>query len=542
MSDTMIPADDFTELVDGDFPRVDVVGKSANGHKVLIAKSADDTDSTVNKEPNMPDTPAVEQVAKDAVAESASDGADVTEGGDTMQLAALADHDADSPDAEMDGVIKAGEAEALDGDEPAEVDLTDPLAEGTTDGVVGDELVPGSPAWESVDAATARKWTAVLYRAKNALEVLAEREGIEGASSGADGDEYENQWNLQDAGCAIDFAISSLATYAVSEENEAVVGTEALDAVGKAAAGIDLDQLVVLEEFAPVIKAGRVLSSANEGKIRDAVSSLQTVLDTLPAPVTDDVAKQTEPPAGPASLPNEVAKAIADAVFDAAALKTDAAPAADAVVEEPVVKADDALANTSESDLKRQALTGSGSEQKAALVELGLRVLMGTVGTDPDETPADPDDVGTTADEADAAAPAPAPEPASTDEPIAKSAVDVIKALITEQVAEVLTARDEEHALVVKALEDRITGLEAPAPSKVLTRGAERARGDDRPEPEPHVLRGQNVGALRHDTVVKEDWTSAVDAPTRASKALEMETAAAAALKQLHGTRPPHRS
>jgi hypothetical protein len=645
MSDTTIPVDDFTELVDADLPRVDLVGKSANGHRVLIAKAEASTASMderpdsdfayvepggkkangkttplslrhfaiydeahtrnalsrapqspfgdkampkikaaakkfgidvakAQEETDMPDTDTVEQVAKDAVAESTSDGAEASEGGASEQVGSLSDHDADQPTAQAAdntgsadaGATNVAKADDEVSEDPGEVDLATPLAEGTADGIVGDENVPGSPAWESVDAATARKWTGVLGRTKNALEVLAQREMVE-ADTGGDADSIDNSFDLNDAACALDYAIGVLAAYAVDEELEAQTGTEEIQAVGKAAEGIDPGALDVLEQLVPIAKAGRVLSAANEGKIRDAVDSLSQVLSSLPAaPAVDDVAKEgdepttadtTEPVADTADDGHSSSASVG--VSKEAAVIAEAVAAAVAKADEPepepdeVARADDPLAKVSDADLKRQALTGSGSEQKAALVELGLRVLMGTTGADadapadaPDDTPAEPEDVGTPTDAT--AATEPAPPPATTastsaEEPVAKTAQEVLKEMIEEQVTAVLKARDDEHAEVVKALEDRIADLEAPAPSKVLTRGAERVRGDeDRPMPEPHVLRGQNVGALRHETVAKEEWTSAPDATTRAARALELETAAAEALRQLHATRPPHRN
>jgi len=196
----------------------------------------------------------------------------------------------------------------LDGDPDAmdALDVTMPLAEPVEMGP-GDPTVPGSPAWESVDAASAAKWLGVLARAKNALCMLAERELLEAAS--ADPDDAENAWDLEDAKCAIEFAIETLAVFAAGEQMEAELGAEMAD-IGKAAAGSEAP-LAVIEGFTAVRKAGRVLSSANEAAIRGAVDSLQKVLASLPeAPVAKskeaamtaaqtpaaDVAKETASP------------------------------------------------------------------------------------------------------------------------------------------------------------------------------------------------------------------------------------------------------
>jgi hypothetical protein len=198
-----------------------------------------------------------------------------------MAVAAVAKDDAMGPELD-DGV---------DGMDP-----TVPLAEPDEMGP-GDPTVPGSPAWESIDAATAMKWTAILARAGKALEILAEREMLEAAS--ADPDDCENAWDLQDAGCAIDYVISVLAPFAVAEQSEAdCCGEEMMAAIGKAMTGFDPAPIAAIEGFAAIRKSGRVLSAANEAHIREAAQRLSTVLSSLPqAPTSDDgqpVAKQKE--------------------------------------------------------------------------------------------------------------------------------------------------------------------------------------------------------------------------------------------------------
>ena len=161
------------------------------------------------------------------------------------------------------------------------LDVTMPLAEPMEMGP-GDPATPGSPAWESVDAASAQKWLSVAARLSNALCVLAEREMLEAAS--ADPDDIENAWDLEDAKCAVEYAIGQLAVFAAGEQAEAELGAE-MEAIGKALAG-SVAPLGVIEGLSVVRKAGRVLSSANEAAIRGAVDSLQKVLASLPeAPV-----------------------------------------------------------------------------------------------------------------------------------------------------------------------------------------------------------------------------------------------------------------
>lgn len=177
---------------------------------------------------------------------------------------------------EADMAVVTGETDdGIDGMDPTVV-LAEPDQEQP-----GDAMEPGSPAWEAVDAATARKWTAILVRAKNALGVMSDREMLEAAT--ADPDDAEAAWDLQDAACAIDYVIDTLAGFAVGEQAEADLGGEAMDAVGKALGGFDTAALDTIESLTLVRKAGRVLSTANEAAIRGAVESLQKVLASLPA-------------------------------------------------------------------------------------------------------------------------------------------------------------------------------------------------------------------------------------------------------------------
>lgn len=200
----------------------------------------------------------------------------------------------------------AGDAMPLDGGMDG-MDPTVPLA-CPEDEAPGDPTDPGSPAWEAIDAATAAKWLSIAARLKNALCVLAEREMLEAAS--ADPDDIEHAWDLEDAKCAVEYAIEQLAVFAACEQAEAELGAE-MEAIGKALAGFDTAPLAVIEGLAEVRKSGRVLSSANEAAIRGAVESLQKVLASLPeAPV----AKSKEgamPATATAQAPETVAKEAA---------------------------------------------------------------------------------------------------------------------------------------------------------------------------------------------------------------------------------------
>jgi hypothetical protein len=197
--------------------------------------------------------------------------------------------EAGMPDAvTKDLMDAAGDAMPLD-DGADGLDPTVPLAmPGDETDVPGDPTDPGSPAWEAIDAATAAKWLSIAARLKNALGILAEREMLEAAS--ADPSDAENAFDLQDAQCAVDYVISTLAVFAAEEAAEAELGCEMAE-MCKALAGFDPAPLGVIEGLSAVRKAGRVLSSSNEQAIRDAVASLSRVLASLPqAPV----AKQAE--------------------------------------------------------------------------------------------------------------------------------------------------------------------------------------------------------------------------------------------------------
>jgi len=264
--------DDMTELVDADIDRVDIVGKAANGTRFIMAKSAG--------------SPAL------------------------------------FTPADVRHILKA-DGDAPEGD-PAAVDLTEVLAEPTTD-APGDENQPGSPAWESTDAATACKWTAVLGRVKNALQVMADREGVESASPDGDWDDSENQWNLEDAADAVDYAISILAPFAVSEAQGAQLGAEAAAAlIGKAVDEM-APNLGTVEGLGVIRKAGRALSAANETALRNAAEAIQKVLASLPAPEETPVEKE--------------AATLADTETPAVE------PAAVVAAETPVVKADEEAAS-----------------------------------------------------------------------------------------------------------------------------------------------------------------------------------------------------
>lgn len=228
------------------------------------------------------------------------------------------------------------------------MDPTTPFADpGNLDDLPGDPDDPGSPAWEAIDAATAQKWTAILSRAKNALGLLSDRELLEAAT--VDPDDADNAYDLQDAQCALDFAIGTLAVFAAGEQAETDICTEAME-VSKALAGFDPAALAVVEGLVPVAKAGRVLSSANESALRSAAEAISKVLASLPqAPTADDqVTKEatvaegtkTETPASDAEVAKAEETAPETVTKDAAATETQTAPDATPPAASEVTKAD----------------------------------------------------------------------------------------------------------------------------------------------------------------------------------------------------------
>lgn len=358
--------DDFTELRDADFDRMDGVGKGANGTQWFIAKSAGDAsglfspdfvrDLIAKGDGSEPDGEALRNLTLAATYGWTSEQIDTLTPHqramalvhaasvrkakyDTADRKHMAGHEAmadgsypiaDREDVEdavravgrgnashdairrhiisraralkasdaipnnwnADGSLKEGPVAKAEQD--MDMDPTAVLAEPDGD-APGDPADPGSPAWEAVDAASARKWTALLVRARNALGALAERENVEAATG--DGDDVFAAMDLTHAACCIDEAVGVLARFAVDEQAAADFGAEELAAVGKAMAGFDPAALETLEGFAPVVKAGRTLSAANEAALRTAVDALQKVLAFLPAPTTDDgqpVAKTTK--------------------------------------------------------------------------------------------------------------------------------------------------------------------------------------------------------------------------------------------------------
>lgn len=209
------------------------------------------------------------------------------------------------------------------------------------DGLPGDPADPGSSVWEAVDSATAAKWSTIIANAKRAVEWLIDREELEAVT--VDPDDAANACDLSQACDALDYAIGVLAPFAVSEQSESDRLAFEAD-VAKGAA----EPSSVLGAVVAIAKAGRVLSSANESRIRQASQHLNDVLASLPQAPTDGgpaaVTKEEGAVPGTQDKADDVAKTIApDAPAEDVAKAEDAMSKEDAAPEgrEDVAKASD---------------------------------------------------------------------------------------------------------------------------------------------------------------------------------------------------------
>lgn len=540
--------DELTELYDAEIPRVDLVLSAANGTKFLIAKDAApggglvDADTVRELIGKTADAPAPEQV---------------TLSGSPAAIMRMIHHSAVTKTSsgttdEVSKELDVSDADNLD----ASVAMAEP-----EDKLPGSETDPGSPAWEAVDAATACKWTAILARAKAAIELLGQREMLE-AASGADPDDADNAYGLNDACCAIDYAIGVLAPYAVAEHTDAEVASD-MEALGKALDGYDpagLDTIEVV--LGQVVKAGRVLSTANEAAIRGAVEQLQKVLASLPAaPIADEpVTKQTQE----GDVPEDTATKTTDARTEAApetdvtkAGETDAAltvvvdpgtvTKADGEGKTPAVAVYDAKGNLVGIVDPADVTPISGADK----ADGGDEVVPATEGDGTPEgaqtetsdlAPAPPAAVGTAADDV-----VKSGEPSdteTTDESDTSSDVlksiaeDVVKQLdgrfakqeefLAKQVEALTQATDTIETLKgqVKALEEQ------PAESKIFANGA---------VPPAPVLRGQDRGAPPIDVAkaaeLRQSLYKSHDATEQNRIAAEMNAGAIDALQAIHQRR-----
>lgn len=561
---------DFTELVDADVPRVDLVGQAANGVSGFLLMKQDEAAGLLDPgfvreligksqpEPRPQETvtmtgsPAAifKLIHEAAVAKAKYDADDLKRmaaNGQAMddESYPIADkedlgravravgrggtsHDAirrhiitrakslgassEIPDNwNADGSLKGDVAKEIDMDDDA-LDPMTALAEPDND-MPGMDTDPGSPAWEAIDAATAFKWTSILARARAAIDLLAEREMLEAAS--ADPDDAENAFDLQDACCAIDYAISVLAPFAVAEQAEADCCDD-MQTVGKALASFDSAGLDTIEALSQVAKAGRVLSAANEAAIRTAAEHLQTVLTSLPAaPVEKEggrtVAKTAnEEPDMPTSIPSEDVTAASG---------QEPAMGSQEPTPKPVEKADDAknevvvvydqkgrlVGIVDPGDITPVANAEAEPDDMSSDADSGEADDSDDSGSDDTQTtdldPQPADQAGTPADavpddDSDGVAKSRNDQTNSTDLSDIKSSLlaaveDVVTKHSATQENRLVKTGDAvlELAELVKTLSDRIGTLEEqPAEPRVFTQGAG-------PVPQAQHLRGHTQGA-----------------------------------------------
>ena len=595
--------DEFTELYDATVPRMDLVGAAASGiPRFLITKAAGASAGLLDpefvrgliaKEDGNVTTTRERQVTPNGITLSGSP-AQIAAFIHAASVRKAGPEDNRAADGSLKEQVSKDMGPELDGDPDAmdAMDVTVPLAE-PEDMAPGDPADPGSPAWESIDAASAQKWLSVAARLKNALCVLAEREMVEAAS--ADPDDIENAWNLEDAMCAVDYAIEQLAVFAACEQAEAELRAE-MEAIGKALATFDTAPLGVIEGLSAVRKAGRVLSSANEAAIRAAAESLQKVLASLPeAPIAKEGAAM--PATTAAKAPAPVAKETATPEAQAASTgpvqaggttglgeprKTgpaDALPADGPQAAKPgdvpgrtVVKSSLALVYdrqrnlvgvTDAAAIVQQVAKADGDGEKKAMQAVFDQDgdLIGIVDPDAiqpvtgaggkpaeddgemqagpaaaaadDMTPQPPADAGTPADEGGKAA--------ATDVITVNAGVleSIVAKAVATAVGALAPAQDVAKSADVAAANARADELEAriakveetPAAPKVFTHGA---------VPPAHQLRGQDHGAPIVDVAkaraMKQRMYTADPAEANAI-ATELNQSAIATLEAIHGAR-----
>lgn len=445
----------------------------------------------------------------------------------------------------------------------------------------GDEGDPGSPAWEAIDAATARKWTAIAARLRSALGVMADREALEAAT--VDPDDAEAAMDLDDAACAMDYVISVLACFAADEQAETDDAVMAM--VGKSIGALDVAHLDTVESLGTMRKAGRTLSASNESALRAAIQALQQILASLPtAPITKEagepVAKTAneesdmptptpsedvtaasgqEPAMGAASLePKPVAgQAVTEMAKAAEQPAPTAAPA-------PVVKAEktpqvaiyDANGNlvgtvdpaeiTMLAPAKAPEAAAKSDdtpdEPAAPAAEAAPPTDLtpapaASVGTPADAVPADDDTVAKAADTT---------ENVEAQDVLKSSVQELVKAAIAEQSAQqgeliksledrnrALEERNEALAKQAATLEERLTKVEnQPAVMAIASNGA---------IPPAHLMRGQDHGA-RVDVTKAEQLRTAFKASddARQQKVLaeDLNQLAIEKLHEIHAAGP----
>jgi hypothetical protein len=531
--------DNMSELVDADIERVDLVGKAANGHRFLLAKSEAGDETAAIFTPD-----AIRELIKEADetadAEEAVEATVETveapvEAEETVEAPAVEETVVDAPvapvvdalapvldevpaevasividalvESAVNSVTKAdveeleAEAELVEPEEAYVSDIAEELAEGEVEVTTefADELVandedpevPGSGAWESIDAATAAKQVMILAEVRNAICMLNDRELTElyaGAEWDTDGIE-----RLEEVICLIDEAIKLTSKFAVGEKAESLGvdphvlaasvaksdETDKIDAIAAVAKKLakksqkaDVETIVT---NVALVKAGRSLSAANEKALRDAIANITGVLNSLPAEVekAEDMSEASQ-----SELIVEALQGNEDALLEIG----------NRVVSEAV----EAIAENI-PEVAEEAMDEEATETTDETTEVPEETETEDVnGVDEEElTPVAPEEQGTVVNksEEDLTAEAAALALKKAEKKALKKAEKKAKAQskVEKLVKEAVEIETSKYVDVIKELKDHIAYLEAPAPARILSNGA---------LPPAHLMRGQDEGAL----------------------------------------------
>lgn len=363
--------DDFTELVDPDITRVDVVGKAANGTTILIAKSAEGEPAGLfdgefvrdliakaegESEPSTTDPVTVtgsptavaammarihgapvrkaEKYDTDDRKRMAGNGQAMDDGSypvadeeDLDNAIRAVGRGGSSHDAIRRHVIARAKALGASGRIPdnwaSDGSLKQPVskADGMTD--------PGSPAWEAQDADTADSLVQAILALRPRVQALAVREGTEVGAG-----HMEDLCDVYDLQSAQDFLMQAaklLGGFAVSERAEAGVVAKATTEPAASIAAPSPQESTVTDTKADEATAAAPASAPADVAKSDAADALteadyarigrdylrkmaaESAAQTSGAAASDDVRTipGTETVQAPAQSPDDVAKSAA---------------------------------------------------------------------------------------------------------------------------------------------------------------------------------------------------------------------------------------
>lgn len=519
--------EEFTELIDAEVPRVDLVDKPANGRGgFLLMKaggplmSADDVRALLEKsdyDTADRDRMADSGAAMDDGSYPIANRADLTNAIHAVGRGGT-DHNAirrhiitrakalgasgEIPDNwNADGSLKTQvtkETEMPDDVVVDEVtpDVTTILA--APDGpTLGAEYDPGSPAWEAVDAATAAKWTDVIARAKSAVETMTERELAEAANGHPEdaAEDAAEAAKLVEAIANLDAAIGVLAPHAVTEAAEAREGEAAM--VGKTAEEGDSQVATTQEEPMP--------ETVTKAEVEPQVDAAPVAKD---APASDTTTE--------ADATADVEKATVTAVYDAAGRLV-------------------GVVDPRQITTVAQPTGEPGPDEAEPEAEKAAEAPADGEPTGPvDLTPAPPAEVGVPAnrveEDEDKLMKAAEAETLlkSIADSVVKRAIDAYSASQQEVIAK-QAADLEKLTETIGVLKAQITALEEqPAAPKVFSNGA---------VPPAHMLRGQDAGSPAIDAAQIAELRKGLYASDGANAPTQNEIAGklnAAAIKMLH--------